>query len=169
MLLVERAYEWVKSLNQEDYNALKSDLDSATAKIVKTFKDPSIKKSTVEVMFADVSDVEKKIALVEQEIKNNLDNIQSLQNSVTSLNEQLTLLRYINNSNGGTKGLSIRQMMERTRALEVERIEKEKALIQKQKDLLTKEIGVENVVIAPVEANKTKKRKSSVVKEDGSN
>lgn len=169
MLSVERAYEWVKSLNQSDYNELKNDLDSATAKIVKAFKDPSIKKSTVAIMFADVSDVEKKIALVEQEIKDDLNNIQSLQNSVTSLNEQLTLLRYISSSNGGKKGLSIRQMMEKTRALEVERIEKEKALIQKQKDLLAREIGAENVVIAPVEVNKTKKRKSSVVSEDGSN
>ena len=51
MLSIERAYNWVKTRPAEEYNAMKNDLDSATATIRRIFRDNNIRKESVEIMF----------------------------------------------------------------------------------------------------------------------
>lgn len=170
MLAIERAYEWIKAKAQnepDEYEKLKNNVDEATATIRRIFRDASIRKENVELLFTDKSDFEKKTGILEAELSKINAQISELKNKADTISSQLETLNIINgkNYNARKDRSDLRQRMEKTRLLEVERIENMKKTIAKQNELFAKEFGT----VAIETDEKPKKRKSSVVKENGSN
>jgi hypothetical protein len=167
MLSIERAYNWVKTRPAEEYNAMKNDLDSATATIRRIFRDNNIRKESVEIMFTADDELVATKKLIEEELVNVNEKLLAIENEREQLTNKLTMLNCIikvTNVNVDDE----RERRERTRILQAQAKEAQKAFLLKQQELIARELGIAKSEVDLPQAEQKAKRKKSVVKENGS-
>lgn len=167
MLSIERAYNWVKTRPAEEYNELKKDLDNATATIRRIFRDNNIRKESVEIMFTADDELVATKKLIEEELVNVNEKLLAIENEREQLTNKLTMLNCIikvTNVNVDDE----RERRERTRILQAQAKEAQKAFLLKQQELIARELGIAKSEVELPQSEQKAKRKKSVVKENGS-
>ena len=160
MRAIERAYQWVKGLSDEQKQEMLADISATTVTIANAFKDPTITTEQVKILFESADDNEVKKVVLQDTLKEKQKELEKVQKEIDELTKQLDVLNVVT-----FKPVNMRVQMAEVRRRQIENMVAEglkKQEIQKAIKEKIADIPIEQV--AEIVTEKPNKKRKNTVK-----
>lgn len=155
MRAIERAYQWVKGLSEDQKNEMLADLNAATAAVINAFKDPSITPAQVEMLFKTADEGEVKKAALQNELNSKNEQLAKLQREIAELTAQIDALNVVT-----VKQVDMRKQMAEVRRKQIENMVAEGLRKQALQNAIKEKIAdIPAEAVAEIMTEKPKRRK----------
>lgn len=155
MRAIERAYQWVKGLSEDQKNEMLADLNAATAAVINAFKDPTITPAQVEMLFTTADEGDVKKAALQNELDAKNEQLAKLQREIAELTAQIDVLNVVT-----VKQVDMRKQMAEVRRRQIENMVAEGLKKQALQNAIKEKIAdIPAEAVAEIMTEKPKKRK----------
>ena len=155
MRAIERAYQWVKGLSEDQKNEMLADLNAATAAVINAFKDPTITPAQVEMLFKTADEGEVKKAALQNELDAKNAQLAKLQREIAELTAQIDVLNVVT-----VKQVDMRDMLAAVRQKQIENMVAEGLKKQELQNAIKEKIAdIPAEAVAEIMTEKPKRRK----------
>ena len=155
MRAIERAYQWVKGLSEDQKNEMLADLNAATAAVINAFKDPTITPTQVEMLFKTADEGEVKKAALQNELDAKNAQLAKLQREIAELTAQIDVLNVVT-----VKQVDMRDMLAAVRQKQIENMVAEGLKKQELQNAIKEKIAdIPAEAVAEIMTEKPKRRK----------
>lgn len=155
MRAIERAYQWVKGLSEDQKNEMLADLNAATAAVINAFKDPSITPAQVEMLFKTADEGEVKKAALQNELNSKNEQLAKLQREIAELTAQIDVLNVVT-----VRQVDMRKQMAEVRRKQIENMVAEGLRKQALQNAIKEKIAdIPAEAVAEIMTEKPKRRK----------
>ena len=155
MRAIERAYQWVKGLSEDQKNEMLADLNAATAAVINAFKDPSITPAQVEMLFTTADEGDVKKAALQNELDAKNAQLAKLQREIAELTAQIDVLNVVT-----VKQVDMRKQMAEVRRKQIENMVAEGLRKQALQNAIKEKIAdIPAEAVAEIMTEKPKRRK----------
>ena len=155
MRAIERAYQWVKGLSEDQKNEMLADLNAATAAVINAFKDPTITPEQVKMLFTTADEGDVKKAALQNELNAKNEQLAKLQREIAELTAQIDVLNVVT-----VKQVDMRKQMAEVRRKQIENMVAEGLKKQALQNAIKEKIAdISAEAVAEIMTEKPKRRK----------
>jgi Skp family chaperone for outer membrane proteins len=155
MRAIERAYQWVKGLSENQKSEMLADLNAATAAVINAFKDPTITPAQVEMLFTTADEGDVKKAALQNELDAKNAQLAKLQREIAELTAQIDVLNVVT-----ARQVDMRKQMAEVRRKQIENMVAEGLRKQELQNAIKEKIAdIPAEAVAEIMTEKPKRRK----------